>query len=228
MVQASDICLMYFTSARHQERPVIWTKGTSEAISGIVLDTLKTWIHRPLEDDFWNAEAGALITVAQRAIEHRCEMTLATTLWTGTSTAFPTRLMVRPFKDVVSVAFVDPVTGDITSVPSANYVSAPDLQREGQLLPADTYDWPDVARRPDAVRLEVTTGYGDAIPEDIMHALLMTVAALDSNRGDSAGGSGSRLDSTVWGQSHSSGSSIIPAGAMALLSPYTYRGIYMA
>ena len=58
-----------FATARVEAAPIIqWTKLSSTPIAGLVLDNLKTWIHRPLEDSFWNAEAQSLIIVAQRAI----------------------------------------------------------------------------------------------------------------------------------------------------------------
>lgn len=202
------------------EPATIWTKGAEGALAPIVLDTLKTWIHRPLEDNFWNGEALALIRVAQRAIEQRCQIALAPTTWTGTAAEFPTKIIRRPFLAVTQVQYVDP-TGQIATLPTDQYVAAPELQLCGQLLSPRDVNWPETATRPDAVRMTVTTEF-PTLPDDIVHALLMTVAALDTNRGDGGGG-GSRLDSTVWGQTHGSGPNVIPAGAMALLAPYTYR-----
>lgn len=199
----------------------VWTKEESP-LDPIVLNTLKTWIHRPLEDNFWNAEAQALIKVAQRAIEQRCWLALAPTVWTGAASDFPVRVLRRPFLAVTKIDYVNQITGEVVTLPTDQYVAAPDLQLCGQILPPVGVDWPTVATRPDAVRLTVTTGFGNTMPEDIVHAIMMTVAALDSNRGDNGGG-GSRLDNTVWGQTNGSGASIIPKGALALLAPYIHR-----
>lgn len=201
---------------------IVWTKTEEGSISPIVVETLKTWIHRAPQDMFWNAEAQALIKVAQRAIEQRCYLALAPTTWVGTAPDFPVKIIRRPFLEVSAVAYVNEVTGEITTLPTDQYVAASDLQLCGQILPPRGVDWPNSAERSDGVRITVKTSFGDTLPEDILHAIMMTVAALDSNRGDNGGG-GSRLDNTVWGQTNGSGASIIPKGAMALLSPYMYR-----
>jgi hypothetical protein len=217
---------MFLTRQRTYEPSVVWSRVSEAPIDAIVMQDLKAWIQRPLEDDFWNAEATALILAAQRAIERRCEVALGTSVWMGVAPIFPARISKRPFIGVTKLEYVNPKTGEIVEIPAANYVAAPDLQRDGQMLAAVDYEWPKLAVRPDAVRVTVSAGYGNALPQDLVHALLMTVAALDSNRGDSGGGS--RLDNTVWGQTVGATGGIIPKGAMALLAPYLYQRITMA
>lgn len=211
-----------FWSTATQDPVMIWTKAVEGGLSTIVLDTLKTWIHRPLEDNFWNAEASALIRVAQRAIERRFSLSLAQTTWVGRSNGFPTTILQRPFLGVTLIEYIHPDTGEVITLPTDQYVVAPGLQYCGQILPPRNVIWPECAERPDSVRITVTTGFSD-LPEDMVHAMMMTIAALDSNRGDGGGGGGSHLDSTVYGATHASGPSIIPAGAMALLAPFAYR-----
>lgn len=215
------------SSVRIREPNVLWTKVSSLALSGVAMDAIKTWINRPLEETFFDMETQGLVLAAQRAIEQRCRMSLARTVWAGTAWGFPVKIMQRPFVSVDKVEYVDPSSGEVLTADPATYVSAPDLQFMGQLLPSDRNDWPDIANRPDAVRLTVTAGFGDVIPNDIMHALLMTVANLDLNRGDVMASAG-HLAQTVYGQTHSQAPNVIPQGAMALLGPYIYRQINVA
>jgi hypothetical protein len=205
--------------------PVLWSMVTPGTLPTLVLDTLKTWIHRPLEDLFWDTEGLALIKVAQRAIERRCELVLPDSEWVATSPSFPVGLVRRPFQSVTKIEYVDPTTGAVTLLDPSLYLFAPDRQFTGQLLPAEDTAWPDVARRPDAVRITVKAGFV-TLPDDIMHAIMMTTTGLDANRGDEGMGGGGALAGTVYGQTHTSGPSVIPAGAMALLSPYLYQNVW--
>ena len=95
----------------------------------------------------------------------------------------------------------------------------------------DGCQWPDTARRLDAVRIMATTGYYDLdgttaiVPDDILHAIKMTVAELDAGRGDEGGGGGS--GTTVYAMKQ------VRAGYLsetvrALLHPYTYQSIAVA
>ena len=213
------------------EPPILWTKVSSVSIAPLVLNDVKTFVNRPLEDVFWDAETTTLIIVAQRAIEQHCQIAIAPTVWSGTAPMFPVKLLRRPFLAVTALNYVDPDTGTITAVDPTTYLATPDRQMMGLLLPGSGTDYPTPAVRPDAVQLTVTTGWpvdglgNPIIPEDIVHALKMTVAAIDMNRGD-VHVSGGHLEQTVYGQTHSGSSSIIPSPALALLGPYTYRGVY--
>lgn len=213
-----------------------WRRVAVEPLSAVVLSTLKTWINRPLEDAFWDRESAVLVKVAQQAIERHCQMAIAPTTWLGTLSELQDamRIMQRPFVSVDKIEYVDPVAGAVTTVPASVYQFGPMSQSMGWLQVGDGQDWPTAAVRQDAYRLTVKTGfYGldptkAELPDDILHALMMTVAALDSNRGDEGGGGGGGLSNTVWGQTHASGPSVIPSGAKALLAPYRLQHLCIA
>lgn len=225
----------YATAVRQQEPEVLWTKTASTAVDGILLDTLKTWLNRPLEDTFWDNEAAALIVVAQRAIEQWCNISVAPSTWVATMPYIlpQQRLVRRPFLSVESIDYVDPETGTITTINSETYQAGKTRQMCGQIRIGDAYGaWPDVAERQDAFRVTVKTGWpldadnNPVLPEDLMHGIMMTVAHLDTNRGDTDP-SGGRLANTVYGATHSSAAPIIPALAQALLAPFRYQALFL-
>ena len=223
-----------FATARVEAAPIIqWTKLSSTPIAGLVLDNLKTWIHRPLEDSFWNAEAQSLIIVAQRAIERYAHLAIAPSTWVGTMPYIPAvmRLDRRPFLSVEKIEIVEPVAGEIIEVAASTYQAAPISQMCGQLR-VDDDGWPEVAERQDAVRVTVKTGWPTAgdppapvIPEDILHAVMMMVASLDMHRGEE-GSTNSQIANTVYGQTHSQGPMVIPPAVQAMLAPFRYVGLY--
>jgi hypothetical protein len=205
-----------------------WTKVASQSVAALAMSTLKTWINRPLEDVFWDTEAAALALVAQRAIEAHCEITMMPSAWVGTCPWFPwgDTLVRRPFGAVTRIDYTTP-DGAQQILDGGLYFSELTSQFCGTIRPADNREWPALARRSDAVRLTVGTWFAGNLPEDIMHALMMTVAHLDSNRGDMGGGSGGGgLSNTVYGATHANAPSIIPMAAQALLRPYRYMGWY--
>lgn len=208
---------------------MVWTKVESTPTTALTVDALKTWLNRPLEDPFWDRESTGLVLVATRAIEQWCSISIAPTTWLGTTSEFATRMTVvrRPFSAVEKIEYVDPVSGQIATVDPTTYQTAPVAQLCGQIWCGEAASWPDTARRVDAVRLTVKTGW-QSVPEDIMHAIMMTVASLDINRGDDGSSSQGKLANTVWGQSNSRPPSIIPAGAQALLAPYRYLQVMAA
>lgn len=217
--------------------PIVWTKTASTSINGVVLNNLKTWIKRPLEDTFWDTEAQALVTVAFRALERYIgNFSFAPSTWVGTMPYIRAQEMIwrRPFLGVDKVEIVEPDTGSIVTVDPATYQAAPITQMCGQLW-ADEGGWPDTAIRQDAVRVTVKTGWpldssdppAPILPEDLMHAILMTVASLDMHRGEE-GTDGGHLASTVYGQTHSSGPNVIPPGVQALVAPFHVAGLWLA
>lgn len=218
--------------------PIEWEKVSSEPIADpILLDPLKKWINRPLQDDFWDSEAQSLIIVACRAIERYCSLTIAPSTWAGTMPYITPQLHLlrRPFLSVESVEIVEPVGGNIITVDPATYQAARVAQRCGQVW-VDDNGWPDIASRQDAVRVTVKTGWptrtvdgqtSPVIPEDLLHGVLMMVASLDMHRGEEGTGGG-QLANTVYGQTHSTGPMVIPPGVQALLAPFRYFGLYTA
>ena len=64
-----------------------------------------------------------------------------------------------------------------------------------------------------------------ALPEELHHAVLMTVAALEKARGDTEASTG---NVTVYAMKNSRGGGLIPPEAMALIATYKYRMITVA
>lgn len=225
----------YATQLRTDEPEIIWTKTASDRVDGIILDNLKTWLNRPLEDAFWDAETASLILIALRAIESWCHISIAPSTWVATMPYIlpQQRIVRRPFLSVESITYADPETGTITTVDPATYQVGKARQMCGQVrIGNDAGDWPDAAERQDAFTMTVKTGWPldesskPIIPPDLIHGIMMTVAHLDTNRGDT-NPSGGHLANTVYGATHSSAAPIIPALAQALLAPFRYQALYI-
>ena len=222
----------FWTSQRPQlaDPPAVqirWTPSdvTAPADPVVDLNTVKTFINRPLEDTFWDDEIRSFLRVAERTIEQFCQLTLSHGSYVGTLPAFYPRIKInkRPFTNVTGIDYVEHSTGEIKTVATSVYGVAPLAQDCGMVFLGDAQEWPDAARRMDAVRITITAGFPDGLPDDLLHALLMTVAALDKGRGDDSG-SGGRM--TVYAMKQAtSGRSIIPIEARSLLAPYIYRSV---
>lgn len=225
----------YATRIRQSEPEVIWTKTASDRVDGIILDSIKTWLNRPLEDAFWDAETSSLILIALRAIESWCNISVAPSTWVATMPYIlpQQRIVRRPFLSVESITYADPETGTITTVDPATYQVGKTRQMCGLVRIGDsTGQWPDAAERQDAFTMTVKTGWPlDAdnkpvLPEDLVHGIMQTVAYLDTNRGD-LDPHGGALANTVYGATHQGGPQIIPQIAQALLAPFKYQALYL-
>lgn len=198
----------------------------------MLLADVKTFINRPLEDTFWDTETKALISVAVKAIETYLNTSIAPCTYVGTALTLDPRerLVCRPFLSVERVEWVDDATGAVATVDPATYLVLPEAQATGSIEIEDGRQWPTAARRADAFRVTVKTGFVGfdgltfELPDDLLHALKMTVAALDSNRGDGGGGGG---DVTVYALKNVH-AHVIPEAARALLAPYKWREIVVA
>jgi hypothetical protein len=204
-----------------------WTPSSSTALADPIVDlvTLRTFVNRALEDTFWDDELQSFLYVAQDAIETYCEITLPQTTFVGTLPAFYNRIRItkRPFISVTSIEYVDRLTGNILTVDPTTYQVAHIAQDCGMILLGDGCAWPDAARRLDAVRITIEAGFASGLPQPLLHALKMTVAALDNDRGESSGSTGRQ---TVYAMKQmTSGVSIIPRAAHSILQRYVYRRI---
>jgi uncharacterized phiE125 gp8 family phage protein len=205
---------------------IAWKRIDKTALDPEVLNEYKDWIHRPREDTTWDTETSRLIGVAQKAIETHCQFTVVPSTWQGTLSAMPDvlRIFRRPFRAVTAVSYVDP-DGNIQSIADTNWQSAPDRQMCGLLIKGDDYTWPQTAKRIDAFRITVTTGfYNDAdeaeLPGEVKQALMMATAELDMNRGDAGGSPGS--NTTVYAMKQTRAAFLNPDIA-ALLSHLNYQ-----
>lgn len=203
-----------------------WEITERPAAVAIDLDTVKTFLTIPLEDHFFDAEKSSFIVQAQRIIEKYCRLSLITTTWVGNFPAFfdEMRLIRRPFCGVTKVEYVDATTGEITTLDPATYIVGKAPQRCGVLCRADGAQWPVAANRVDAVRVTVTAGWAKAnIPDEIINAILQTIAALDHQRADE--GASQNGVRSVYALKHQQAPQLIPVAAQALLSEHKYFAV---
>ncbi len=213
-----------------------WRRTSSGTALSVGLDTVKDFVNRPREDSFWDAELTSFIAVATAEIERECSLSLTAGVFRVTVPAFQDRIKLsqyRPFLDVTGIEYVDAETGEIETLASSVYHALTVDQECGMVFLGDGQSWPVAARRHDAVRITVRAGFAvDETdeeagylprPSEVTHALLMTIAALDSGRGDSSGSVSS--NTTVYAMKNSRGGGIIPPEAIALLRGWKYRWV---
>lgn len=212
-----------------------WSKITEGDGLTVSLDDVKDFVNRPREDTFWDVEYTSFIKVARLEIERACQFTLAATTFKATLPCFfdRIRLIKRPFVSVETIEYVEAQTGEIKTVDPALYHALPVDQDTGMVFLGDGLSWPTAANRYDAVRITLKAGYGVTTPEntaghppiseDIKHALLMTIASLETTKGDNAQGGGGQT--TVYAMKNARGGSIIPPEARTLLAPYRYLSV---
>lgn len=211
-----------------------WRMTAQGAPLAVSLDEVKTFVNRPIEDPFWDDEYTRFIKTAMYEVERVCRIDLTAKTWVGTVAGFWDRihLVKRPFVDVSGIQYVDPA-GTISTLDPDLYQALGVSQMTGMVFKGDGVSWPDAARRQDAVRITVRSGFGiadsevnagyPAFPDEIKHALLMTVAALETKRGDDSQSGGSNV--TVYAMKNSRGGSLLPPEAKSLLADYVYRWV---
>lgn len=183
---------------------------------------LHTFLAIPDADTSRDAELTAFALAAQAAIEAAAQITLFETVFTGKFPAFASQmpLIKRPFRQVTGITYVEPVTGEILTASTSLYHALETAQACGTVYLGDGLSWPDTARRAHAVEINVRCGFtAQTMPPAIVHALMMTVAALDANRGDCSCGDGGAA-SSVYAMKHGSAASVLPQAALALLAPW--------
>ncbi len=221
--------LSFGSSVTPRPAAPVWTVKTPPTETPDVwVASARAFIGLAPEDTTRDPELTAFLFAAAAEIERYCSLTLFETTFTGTLMAFADEIQVakRPFKTVDAVEYAAYGTGEILSPAAGTYHVLKSLQDTGVIYRGDGVEWPATARRMDAVRIDVTAGFTVAtMPPEIVHALLMTVAALDGNRGDcgcGGGGGGYASGSVFAAKSGGVSSEIIPAGARAMLSRWRY------
>jgi hypothetical protein len=212
-----------------------WSLVTPGAALPVDLDTVKTFLNRPIQDTEWDAETTSFVKVAALAIESYAQLVLCASTWRGDLPAFydNIRIAKRPFLDVTKIEYVDPGTGTITTVDPSLYHALPIVQNAGMAFLGDALRYPVAARRYDAVRITARAGFAitaadvaagfEPMPDNVQHALLMTVASIDAKRGDEQSSGGGHQ--TVYAMKNTKAPSVIPPEAKALLGPWVYRNI---
>jgi uncharacterized phiE125 gp8 family phage protein len=191
----------------------------------VPLAAVREFLGLPDADAVRDAELAAFIRAAATQIEDFCQLSLLTTTWRMTVPFFSDRmgLLKRPFVALTALNYIREADGEIVAVPGTTYHTAPIAQDMGMIFRGHNKSWPiDVATRHDAVQATFTAGYGgpDDIPHDLRVAIMMTVAKIDSARGDDCGGEGGAT--SVYAMQHSK-PSLIPPTVQSLLSRYTYK-----
>ncbi len=166
------------------------------------------------DDDF-----GVFKTVAEEYLDGRdgiLNRALVTQAWEWSiDNRFPKVLHVPlpPCRSIGGISYTD-TDGATQTLAAADYrVFGIGADKGARILPAYGKSWPTTRCEPEAVRVTFTAGYGDTaadVPEAILQAAVMFVAAMDRHRGDGTGG-----ESRV----------AFPFGAKALIARYIFRKI---
>lgn len=130
----------------------------------------------------------SLITAARQHVEAATGRSLMPTTWRSSFAAFadPLEIPVAPLRSISSVEAYG-ATGSLATVSPSIYLvttpSGPQAQRGALHLNAGSY-WPDLATRPDAVRVQYVAGYADAasVPGPLKSAILLVLTDLFENR----------------------------------------------
>lgn len=211
-----------------------WRKTAQGEPLAVSLNEVKTFVNRPIEDIFWDDEYARFIKTAIYEIERVCRIDLTAKTWVGTLSSFwdRVRIVKRPFLDVTGIEYVA-TDGTILTADADLYHALPAEQMTGMVFRGDGVNWPATARRQDAVRITVRSGFGiteeevadgyPALPDEIRHALLMTIAALETKRGDDSQSGGGNV--TVYAMKNARGGAILPPEAKSLLMDYVYRWV---
>lgn len=141
-----------------------------------------------LRVDFTDDDAliTAQIKAARRQVEAFTRNALITQTVQWTWDAFPSTLSlpIWPVQSISSVGYTDGAGADQTLAASKYTLIKSKPRRIG---PAYSETWPTTRLHWNAVRVSAVVGYGDAgsdVPEDIMAALKLILAALYENRED--------------------------------------------
>lgn len=161
-------------------------------------------------DTFQDDEVARIIRAATARAERITQRALLTQRWCLYLDGFPPgaiRIPRPPLKSVESIFYTD-ASGQERELDTETYLVNP-FEILGQVTPMQGRCWPATAKQAMAVRVEFTAGY-DAVPDDIVSAILLLVGHLDQNREEVVTG-------TI--------ATKLPAGAEALLSPYEVPGV---
>ena len=131
--------------------------------------------HLRVTADNQDSYIAGLVAAARQYGEIRTNRAFAPQTWRVSLGAFPEdgiiELPVTPFGAIVSVKYID-LDGVLQTLARTTY-QVDDQDEPARLLPAYLLYWPATRDEPNAVRVEVTAGYGDAedIPDGIKAAI---------------------------------------------------------
>ncbi len=155
-------------------------------------------------------EVARIVRAATTRAERITQRAFLTQRWRLYLDCFPAGAILiprPPLQSVEAVTYTDPL-GVEQVLDESSYLVNP-FEILGQVTPSQGRKWPATARQAMAVKVDFTAGY-DAVPEDIVAAILLLVGHFDQNREEVVTG-------TI--------ATRLPAGVDALLSPYEVPGV---
>lgn len=170
----------------------------------VSLEVAKEHLRIAPGDTDLDLEVGRLIRSATARAEKITQRALAVQSWRLILDKFPRgpiSIPLPPLKSVEAITYTD-ASGAEQVLDESGYVVNP-FGLIGQVTPAMGKCWPVTARQAMSLRVDFTAGY-DAVPEDIVSAILLLIGHLDQNREAATTGTMSAL----------------PLGVDALLSPH--------
>ena len=155
------------------------TAPTTQPVS---LEVAKEHLRIAPADTDLDAEVGRLIRSATARTEKITQRALAIQSWRLILDRFPRgaiSIPLPPLKSVEAITYTD-ADGAEQVLDEASYVVNP-FGLIGQITPAMGKCWPVTASQAMALRVDFTAGY-DAVPADIVAAILLLIGHLDQNR----------------------------------------------
>lgn len=165
--------------------PQIHALSLATAPVGAVLTTAEAKLHLRVDHSVDDTLIDALISAATQQAQGELRRALITQTWDLKIDAFPACGVIElPFgaSAVVSVSYVD-AAGATQALATDQYV-ADVASAPGRLVRADGVTWPTTERRPHAVTVRLTCGFGAAaaVPDGIKAWIKLQIAALYRNR----------------------------------------------
>ncbi|MBC3496169.1 head-tail connector protein [Pseudomonas sp. SWRI100] len=181
--------------------------ATAQAVS---LEVAKKHLRIAPDDTDLDDEVARIVRAATAWAERITQRSLCPQRWRLHLDGFPCGAVLiprPPLQTVEAVSYTDAV-GAVQTLDPAGYVVNP-FEILGRVSLAQGVRWPATRMQAMSVRIDFTAGY-EAVPEDIVSAILLLVGHLDQNR-----------EQVVTGATPA----VLPMGVDSLLAPYCVPGV---
>ena len=132
-----------------------------------------------------DALIGTLITAARQSAENRLRRSILPQTWELTLDKFPDaiKLAYPPLIGVTTLKYLEPVAGVPTTLNALSY-TVDGKNEPGWIVPAYSYEWPDIYDAINAVEVTYTAGWATAadVPQVIKAWILLQIGNLYENR----------------------------------------------